>query len=564
MAHAAPRLTIVTPTPPTPNGDLHLGHLAGPFVAADIYTRYLRLRGRRVRLVCGTDDHQSYVAHRAAQLGVSPEQAAARFGDDIEATLRAARVELDSFTRPLSSPSHDALVVEGFERMHAEGRLQPRDRPWLFCAPCGQWLYEVYVSGRCPHCGAGTAGGGCEACGRPNDCVDLGDPRCRGCGGTPEVRPRRQLVIELPPLIERMREYVASAVMSARARALCEWVLHDAPAELPVTHPGAWGMPVPLPGWEDQRLHVYAEEAFGYLALVRDLALRDPELANDALWQGEGTEVVQFMGFDNVYFHGILNPALFYAHGGVQPPRTLVVNEFYHLDGSKFSTSRNHAIWGRELLAVAAPDLVRFYLAWSAPEREQTNFTLADFGDTVRRELVDGWQSWLRDLGRRLDAATAGQGPDAAPLTAEQHAFAGELRALHAEVTAGCEPATFSLQRAARALCEVARRARRFGADQEGWARVPSRTAERRAALGLELAAARALAVLATPVMPDFGARLLADLDAAAAPATWDGALDGVRPGARVRLAAAAPWFELPATITLPDPIVAAPQPAPA
>lgn len=564
MPDAPPRLTIVTPTPPTPNGDLHVGHLAGPFVAADVYTRYLRLRGRRVRLVCGTDDHQSYVAHRAAQLGLSPEEAAARFGDDVERTLRAARVELDSFSRPLSSPSHDDVVTEGFARLHAQGWLRPQLRPWLYCAPCGRWLYEVYVSGGCPHCGAETGGGGCEACGRPNDGADLVEPRCRGCGGTPEVRPLRQLVVAVTPLLERMRAYLDAATMCTRARALCEWVLQDAPSELSVSHPGAWGMPVPLPGWEHQRLHVYAEEAFGYLALVHDLALRDPELAGDALWQGGGTEVVQFMGFDNVYFHAILNPALFYAHGGVEPPRTLVVNEFYRLDGAKFSTSRNHAIWGRELLAVAAPDLVRFYLAWTAPEREQTSFTLAEFGDTVRRELVEGWQGWLRDLGRRLEAATAGEAPDAAPLTAEQHRFAGELRALHAEAEAGYEPATFSLQRASRALAEVVRRARRFGADEEGWARVTSRAAERRSALGLELAAARVLAVLATPVMPDFGTRLLADLDSAAPPPAWDAACDGVRPGARVRLHGAAPWFELPGTLVLPERIAPAAQPVPA
>ncbi|HEX2204038.1 MAG TPA: class I tRNA ligase family protein, partial [Longimicrobium sp.] len=459
MPHAG--LTIVTATPPTPNGDLHVGHLAGPFVAADVHARYLRLRGRDARLVCGTDPHQSYVAFKAAQLGEAPRETAARFGAEIEATLAAARVELDHFGRPLEPAStHRDVVNAAFARLWREGRLVPAERPWLYCEGCGDWVFEAYVSGRCPHCGAGAGGGGCEACGRPNDCVDLGEPRCRA-GHVPSVRMRRQLVVPVAPHLDALRAYLDGAEMSPRVRALSERVLEDGFPEVSVTHPAGWGLPAPVPGWEHERLLSWAEMAFGYMAIVEDLAKRDPSLAGRSLWQGEGTEVVQFLGYDTAFFHALLNPLLYLAHG-TEPPRTLVSNEFYRLDGAKFSTSRMHAVWGRELLAEAPADAVRFYLAWTAPEREQTNFTRADFDDTVRRELVEGWQGWLRDLGARV-AAEGGEAPRAEATTPEHHAFVAELERLRDEAAAGYAAATFSPQRAARALCEVARRGRRFG-----------------------------------------------------------------------------------------------------
>lgn len=505
---------LITATPPTPNGDLHLGHLSGPYLAADIYHRYLRLRAVESYYITGADDHQSYVAFKGGQVDWDAAQTADHYGQAMRETLRAARIEVDHYAYPRRSPYHIELVREFFRKLYAEGKIVARTGPALYCEKCERYLFEAYVRGNCPHCGAGSGGNACEDCGRPNDCIDLREPVCKLCGERPGAREFTRLYFPLSPYQSQLRAYYETARMNPHMRALCERMLADGLPDISVSHIAEWGINVPVAGFEEQRIYVWFEMAPGFLAATQELNDRLGSTTGwENFWQADDAEVVQFFGFDNGYFFAVLFPAIYTAYDPqIHLPATFVTNEFYRLDGLKFSTSRNHAIWGRELLAQAPADTVRFYLSYSGPEAEQTNFTLSEYSETVQRELVKGWQGWLSELGRKALAENGGTAPAATGLTEEHARFQRRLAGLAAEMAVAYEPRTFSPQQAARTLCDLVRVARRFGKVEEQWAAAPARQPERSAALALELTAAKTLALLAAPMMPDFAERLWLNL----------------------------------------------------
>ncbi|RPH57604.1 methionine--tRNA ligase, partial [bacterium] len=262
--------------------------------------------------------------------------------------------------------------------------------------------------------------------------------------------------------------------------------------------------------YEDQRIFVWLEMAPRYLAYARHLA--GEEGGWESYWKAGDAAVVQCFGFDNGFYYGVFLPALFRAFDPeMRLASAFIMNEFYRLDGLKFSTSRRHAIWGRELIADVPADVVRYYLAATCPEAEGTNFTLEDFAATVERELLGSWQTWLGELASRV-AELGGKVPSTGDWTPEHRRFFSRLETYSAEAAQAYEAATFSPQRAVRAMNELVREARRFAKAEESWRRVPARSEERRTAVALELLAAKLLAVTAAPILPDFAGRLWRDL----------------------------------------------------
>ncbi len=540
---ARPRRTVIIATPPTPNGDLHVGHLSGPYLAADIHKRYLLSRGVDAIYLSGADDHQSYVPAKGRKLGIGPREVADRFGDLVEESLAMAAIELDLFVRPKTSRHHIPFVAEFFKALHAKGAFVEKEAPGLYCETCDKYLYEAHVSGRCPHCGAGADGNSCEQCGWPNQVVDLVDPACKYCGGRPAVRPVKRLYFPLSRHRDGLSEWHRRVKMSSHLRTLCTQMIEDLP-DVAACHPTDWGIPVPVAGYEDQTIYAWLEMAPGFLAAAEEaLAKRgEPGTWRDALSGDAG--LVQFFGFDNSYYFAVLFPALWMAYDPEIPlPTAFVTNEFLRLDGAKFSTSRGHAIWGHEILARTPADVLRFYLAWAGPEREQTNFTLPEMEATVERELVEGWQGWLRDLGSRIDQHYGGVAQGSGGWTDDHQQFFGVLTRTSADVAACYEAATFSPARAVRLLSELVRQARRFGVSERHWAKLANGVEELRNGLGLELAAARLLAILAAPILPDLSRRLWQALGypAPAGPLAWEDAPQFVPHGNRLALTA----FEL-------------------
>lgn len=508
------RRVLVTAAPPTPNGEIHLGHLSGPYLAADIHTRYLRLRGVEAHYLSGTDDNQSYVPVKAAKMGLPPGEAADRLAALIEEAMRAARIDMDLFIRPNASPYHASMVQQFLRKLHEDGKLIAKETLSPYCDACERYLFEAHIRGRCPHCGQPTGGNSCEDCGRPNDCADLVDPVCTGCGAAPGTREVTRLHFPLHRYADALRNYHHSVAMNPNLRSLCEQVIAAGLPDIAVTHPASWGIPVPIEGFEDQRIYAWFEMAPRYLAYAQQLseALGSPG-GWERSWKAADAQVVQCFGFDNGFFYAVFVPALLQAYDPeIRLTSAFVMNEFYRLDGLKFSTSRNHAIWGRETLARVPADVVRFYLAYTCPEAESTNFTLSDFEATVERELCGAWQGWLGDLGGRVARDFGGEVPATGDWTEEHRRFCQRLQQLTDEASIAYEAPTFSPQKAARTLCELVREARRFGKAEEHWRRVSSRHEEQRTGVALQLLAAKTLARLAAPLMPDFAERLWRDL----------------------------------------------------
>lgn len=521
---ARPASVLVTATPPTPNGDLHVGHLSGPYLGADIYTRYLRMRGIETRYLTGVDDHQSYTDFRARQLSSTPRQVADRFGDAIETTLERADIAVDQCARPHASPHHARLVQEVFLRLYERGAIVARQADTLYCETCQTFLFEAYVSGTCPTCGDGTYGNACEVCGWPNDCVDLIDPKCRLCGEVPTVRPLERLYFPLAPYAKQLSEHWARAHMNPHLRSLCEQMLERGLPDIAVSQVNHWGIPVPVPGFEEQRIYVWFEMGPGYLAATQEVLEREQAgVGWRPAWTSDERQVVHFFGFDNGYFHAVLFPATFLAFDPeIRLPHAYVTNEFYRYEGAKFSTSRNHAMWGQELLDRVPADVARFYLAYDGPEAEQTNFVFSELEATVRRELVAGWEPWLRSLGAKLAADFGGKVPGTGAWTDHHQRFYQTLAGLTAEAAAAYEAETFSPQRASRVLGELVRSARRFAKAQEPYRQLGHRYEEWRTAVALEVLAAKTLALVAAPILPGFAAGLWRDLGCPA-----DGLLHG-------------------------------------
>ena len=377
---------FITATPPTPNGGLHVGHMAGPYIAADVLRRHLAASGATAVLTTAMDDHQTYCQTAGLRDGRSAGEVADHYGDSIEDTWRRAGVRFDVSVRPRRDPEHPALTQAFFRRLYDAGRLVARTLPVPWCAGCEHWLVEAFVKGGCPHCGEPSGGNACEACGRPNHCGDLADPHCVVCGAAGELREIERLFLPLARFEDELVAFWDAVRMPPHLRALCEVMRAEGLPEIAVTQPGDWGIRVPVDGFDDQRIYVWFEMAPGYLHEARRGAEAAGIAAGDRLTHDPGVPFVQFFGFDNGYFHALLFPVAFRAFDpAIRLPTHFVVNEFYRLEGLKFSTSRRHAVWAADLLSDESSDVVRWHVLGDRPEGRQTNFTLESLAATRSR-----------------------------------------------------------------------------------------------------------------------------------------------------------------------------------
>lgn len=489
-------MTWITATPPTPNGELHVGHLAGPYVAADVLRRFLRADGDPALLTTGMDDHQSYVPVRGLKDGRTAEEVSDGYGRDIVAGWSAAGVEFDRIVQPRTDRGYPRVVQDFFLRLFDSGAIVPRTRDLPWCPFCERWLYEAYVAGGCPHCGLPSGGNACEACGRPNHCGDLVEPRCAVCQEPALLRPCERLFLPLAPFADRLAELWDRVAMPPHLRALCERMSAEGLPEIAVSHPGSWGVPVPVPGFEHHRIYVWLEMAPGYL-LERDAEGGLPT---------EGP--VQLFGFDNGYFHAVLFPAAYLALDPHAPlPAAFLVNEFYRLEGRKFSTSRRHAVWALEALREVGSDVLRYHVLSDRPNGRQTNFTREAL-QRSRRHLHEHWNGWLERLLTAVETDCAGRPPAEPPSGPAWERLAARLRRAAEDLRDAYSVAGFDPRRAVAILDEVVALAADFGHVQAHQRSRPAGAAPHRAALSGQLAIAGALTAWAAPVMPAGAERL--------------------------------------------------------
>ncbi|MFI6003883.1 methionine--tRNA ligase [Streptomyces sp. NPDC051366] len=504
---------VVTSAPPNPNGDLHLGHLSGPFLGADVLTRHLRQRGHDVRYVGYSDEHSCYVPRRAAEIGSAAYPTAKLFGDRMEETLSLGAMHHDWFTRPLTDATHTEFVQRFFLELWESGALEVQELPVFHCAPCDRYLYEAEVRGECQFCAEPSDGVYCEACGLPQDPAGLAAPRCTACWNAPETKTMRRIVFPLERYRERLEAYYADAQAKAEWRprliSYLDGLFERALPDTAISREADYGIPVPLPGWEGHILDTWFSGIWGYVAGTARVAEANGDRSEwERLWTGPETRIVNFIGFDCSFSHAVLWPALLLAQGELTLPAQVVINEFYRLEGDKFSTSRGHAIWGGEFLRRVNADALRFHLCLTGPERAQNNFSMKEFADTLSTVLAGGLERWtdtvLDLLGQDFDSVVPAAGPADGPLAAERAALPQRIAdALGAEA--------FSPQRAADTLATVIERA---DADLRELAllRVAGPREEYAGRLAAHVELLAAVAVTAAPLMPGWSAFLAGHL----------------------------------------------------
>ncbi|GAA2559917.1 class I tRNA ligase family protein [Streptomyces levis] len=544
------RPVFVFSTPPTPNGDLHLGHLSGPYLGADAFVRFQRLNGVEAWHLTGSDDFQSYVAERARRDGRAPAETAAHFSAEIAATLALMDIRPDQYTVTNADPTYPDGLRAFFSRLVDSGSVGPRSTPALFDAETGDYLYEVDVSGGCPGCSGPTSGNICEECGEPNLCADLAEPRTRRTGAAPRHGEATRYCLPLHEFRDDIAAHHELGRVPSRLRELAQRVFSGDRLDLPLTHPSDWGVRPAEDGAGDQVVWVWPEMSYGFLHGIETLGRG---LGKE--WRADAPEqdwkIVHFFGYDNSFYHSLLYPALYkLAFPGWEPDIDYHVNEFYLLEHQKFSTSRRHAVWGKDVLTEDSVDAVRFFLARTRPEGRRTNFDPAAYETVLTDTLIGTWQRWLNDLGTRLDTGYGGQAPDAGVWTPEHTAFLARLGVRLTAVTQSLGQDGFSLNQAAGELHGIVEDVIRF---TEGayLAAGPAEKDRTRTAIALELAAARLLARCAAPVMPRFAGRLAAALGLTG-PEVWPDVPELLPAGTKVTLSDAV-FFRAPERKTTAD-----------
>lgn len=530
------RPVFVYSTPPTPNGDLHLGHLSGPYIGADVFVRFQRMNGVEAWHITGSDDHQSYVADRARREGREPAQTAAHFSQAIAATLALMDITPDQFTSTSSTADYPRRVQDFFSRITAARSVTRQRRPAFFDPATGDYVFEVSVTGGCPSCGGGTSGGICEECGKPNAGVDLTDPRLAGSGDQPRIGSVVGWSVPLHEYGELIDRLYRQHRTPARIRELAGRVFNGDRLDVALTHPVPWG--VRSPDGEDggQALWAILDVAYSLLYGIESLGRR---LGRG--WRADDPQsdwkIVQFFGYDNTFYNAIVVPILYgLAYPGWTPDMDFNVNEFYELNGAKFSTSRDNVIRGKDVLGPDNVDAIRLFLSLTRPELHTSGFDQGTYEEFVSRALVGGWQGWLNDLGDRIKQHYGGQAPDAGIWTPQQSAFLARLDARLSALTVALGPDGFSLNHAATQLLGLADDAVRFARSERPVADSASWRDENRTAIALELAAARLLAAGAAPVMPQFSRRL-SEAIGIPGPHSWPHEVALVPPGTPVDLA---------------------------
>jgi methionyl-tRNA synthetase len=442
------RTVIISPAP-TANGDLHLGHIAGPFLAADVYARYARAQGREVLLGTGFQDTSTFVATTAYRRGVSPAELVATSAAQIESTLHAMGIAVDGYTR--DDDRFTKWVVDFIGRLYTAGRLELRTMKFPYSERTGRFLVDGYAAGGCPECLADGCAGLCESCGHlvsagdligVRNALDPSDPvtlREADVLVLPVERYRNRLRAHFGAHADGMRPHMAQTVARMLSRPL---------ADFPVTYPISYGIPVSFAEVAGQVVNPNAE-AMAWSMHCSALAAESRGVAwagEDGLWLADaGSEIVYFLGFDNVYPFAISGPAMLLAFDSHYAlPTRYLTNEFYELEHQKFSTSRHHVIWSRELAAEVPRDLIRFFLAATSPEHQRTSFSRDALAQVTEQRLVVPWNR-VADRANRW----AGHGP--LSVSARSRQAVARMTERFAE---SYELARFSLNRAAEAITD--------------------------------------------------------------------------------------------------------------
>ena len=386
--------TTVTAALPYANGGVHIGHLAGVYVPADIYVRYLRLKKREVVFIGGSDEHGVPITIRAKKEGVTPQDVCDRYHKLIKDSFEEFGISFDVYSRT-TSPTHNKFASDFFRKLYDDGKLVEKESEQYYDEEARQFLADRYIMGECPHCGNPNAyGDQCEKCGSDLSPMELKNPHSTISGSQPVIRKTKNWYLPLNNYQEWLKQWILEDHKEWRPNVYgqCKsWLDMDLQPRA-MTRDLDWGIPVPVEGAEGKVLYVWFDAPIGYISNTKELCDSDPERFGSwqKWWQDPETRLVHFIGKDNIVFHCLIFPTMLKAHGGYILPDNVPANEFLNLEDNKISTSKNWAVWLHEYLrdCEGKQDVLRYVLTANAPETKDNNFTWKDFQERNNSELV--------------------------------------------------------------------------------------------------------------------------------------------------------------------------------
>ena len=386
--------TTVTAALPYANGGVHIGHLAGVYVPADIYVRYLRLKKREVVFIGGSDEHGVPITIRAKKEGVTPQDVCDRYHKLIKDSFEEFGISFDVYSRT-TSPTHNKFASDFFRKLYDDGKLVEKESEQYYDEEARQFLADRYIMGECPHCGNPNAyGDQCEKCGSDLSPMELKNPHSTISGSQPVIRKTKNWYLPLNNYQEWLKQWILEDHKEWRSNVYgqCKsWLDMDLQPRA-MTRDLDWGIPVPVEGAEGKVLYVWFDAPIGYISNTKELCDSDPERFGSwqKWWQDPETRLVHFIGKDNIVFHCLIFPTMLKAHGGYILPDNVPANEFLNLEDNKISTSKNWAVWLHEYLRdfEGKQDVLRYVLTANAPETKDNNFTWKDFQERNNSELV--------------------------------------------------------------------------------------------------------------------------------------------------------------------------------
>lgn len=382
---------LVTSALPYANGPIHLGHLAGAYLPADLYTRFQRLNNRDIIHICGSDEHGVPITIAAEKEGVSPYDIINRYHTGNKEVFERFGIDFDYFGRT-SSETHKQTSQEIFLNLHAQGIFAKKAQKQLYDEEKDMFLPDRYVKGTCPNCGHPEAyGDQCEKCGTSLSPTDLIDPISAISGNKPVIKETEHWFIPLGDFQDRLQDWIDTKKdWKTNVMGQCKSWLDTGLGDRAVTRDLTWGVPVPLPDADGKVLYVWFDAPIGYISATKEWAesIGEPDLWK-TYWQDKETSLIHFIGKDNIVFHCIMFPATLMQHGGYVLPENVPANEFLNLEGRKLSTSKGWAVWLYEYLDEFEPDLLRYALGTILPEAKDSDFSWKDFQSKVNSELAD-------------------------------------------------------------------------------------------------------------------------------------------------------------------------------
>ena len=508
-----PKRYTITAALPYTNGPIHIGHLAGVYVPSDIYARYLRMQGREVLFVCGSDEHGVAISMKAKKEGITPQEVIDKYDGIIRKSFIDFGISFDNYSRTSSKIHHDT-ASEFFKKLYDNGDFIEEVTEQLYDAKADQFLADRFVMGTCPKCSNEEAyGDQCEKCGSTLNATDLINPKSTITGETPILKSTKHWFLPL----DRYQDFLKDWILVGHEKdwknnvlgQVKSW-LDDGLKPRAVTRDLDWGIDVPVAGAEGKKLYVWFDAPIGYISATKEWATREGK-DWEPYWKDAGTKLVHFIGKDNIVFHCIIFPAMLKAEGSYILPDNVPANEFLNLEGNKLSTSKNWAVWLHEYLQdfPEKQDSLRYALTANAPETKDNDFTWKDFQARNNNELAAIFGNFINRVVVLTNKYYDGIVPAPNEFSEVDEQTLAELKAYPAVISSSIE--RYRFREALGELMNVARLGNKYLADEEPWKMVKENPARVQTQMYVALQIASALAILSEPFLP-FTAKKLSNI----------------------------------------------------